>query len=132
MVPVRDGVRLNTSICEPRGAHPPLPILIARTPYGIAGDTVVAPDYRFLAADGYVIVTQDIRGRYGSEGQFFMNRPLHNPADAKGTDESTDTYDTVDWLHQERAEQQRPRRRARRVVSRVSWRRWPGSIRIRR
>ena len=49
-----------------------------------------------------------------------MNRPLHDPRDAKGTDESTDTYDTVDWLHQERPEQQRPRRRVRRVVSRVS------------
>jgi len=98
MIPVRDGVKLHTSICEPRGSHGPLPILMARTPYGIAGDTVVSPGYRFLAADGYVIVTQDIRGRYGSEGQFFMNRPLHNPADTKGTDESTDTYDTVDWL----------------------------------
>ena len=98
MIPVRDGVKLHTSICEPRGSHGPLPILITRTPYGIAGDTDVGAGYRFLAADGYVFVTQDIRGRYGSEGQFFMNRPLHDPADAKGTDESTDTYDTVDWL----------------------------------
>jgi uncharacterized protein len=97
-IAVRDGVKLNTSICEPKGDHPPLPMLITRTPYGIAGDTVVSPANRFLAADGYVFVTQDIRGRYASEGQFFMNRPLHNPADAKGTDESTDTYDTVDWL----------------------------------
>jgi hypothetical protein len=98
MIPVRDAVRLHTSICEPRGSHPPLPILITRTPYGIAGDTVVAAASRFLAADGYVFVTQDIRGRYGSDGRFYMNRPLHDPADAKGTDESTDTYDTVDWL----------------------------------
>jgi len=98
MIPVRDGVHLNTSICEPRGAHPPLPILITRTPYGIAGDTLISPDNRFLAADGYVFVNQDIRGRYGSEGQFFMNRPLHDPANPRGTDETTDTYDTVDWL----------------------------------
>jgi len=98
MVPVRDGVHLNTSICEPRGSHPALPIMMSRTPYGIAGDTVVSPSSRFLAADGYIFVTQDIRGRYKSEGQFFMNRPLHDPRDAKGTDESTDTYDTVDWL----------------------------------
>jgi uncharacterized protein len=98
MIPVRDGVHLNTSICEPRGSHPALPILMTRTPYGIAGDTVVSPSSRFLAADGYVFVTQDIRGRYRSEGQFYMNRPLHDARDAKGTDESTDTYDTVDWL----------------------------------
>ena len=98
MVPMRDGVRLNTSICTPTGAHDSLPILITRTPYGIAGDTVVGDDYRFLAADGYVFVYQDIRGRYGSEGQFLMNRPLHDPADSGGVDESTDAYDTVDWL----------------------------------
>ena len=98
MIPMRDGVRLNTSICEPQGNASALPIILTRTPYGIAGDTRVNDDYRFLVADGYVFVYQDIRGRYGSEGQFFMNRPLHDPRDAKGTDESTDTYDTVDWL----------------------------------
>jgi putative CocE/NonD family hydrolase len=98
MIPMRDAVRLNTSICTPNGAHDSLPILITRTPYGIAGDTVVGDDYRFLAADGYVFVYQDIRGRYGSEGQFLMNRPLHSPADSAGVDESTDAYDTVDWL----------------------------------
>jgi len=98
MIPMRDGVRLNTSVCEPKGAHAPVPILITRTPYGVAGDTVVRADYRFLAADGYAFVFQDIRGRYKSEGQFYMNRPLHAPSDPKGTDESTDTYDTVAWL----------------------------------
>ena len=100
MVPVRDGVRLNTKICEPAGTHPPLPMLLTRTPYGVGAPTTnaVGSDYRFLAADGYVFVFQDIRGRFGSEGQFFMNRPLHDPKDAKGTDESTDTYDTVEWL----------------------------------
>jgi putative CocE/NonD family hydrolase len=97
-IAVRDGVHLNTSICEPKGAHAVLPILLTRTPYGIAGDTRVGNDYRFLAADGYVFVYQDIRGRFGSEGRFFMNRPLHNPTDTKGTDESTDTWDTVEWL----------------------------------
>jgi uncharacterized protein len=98
MVPLRDGVHLNTSICEPRGPHAPLPFLLTRTPYGIAADTAVGNDYRFLAADGYIFVYQDIRGRYGSEGQFVMNHPLHDPADPKGVDESTDTYDTVEWL----------------------------------
>ena len=97
-IPTRDGVHLHTSICEPNGNHGPLPFLLTRTPYGIAGDTVVSDDYRFFAADGYIFVSQDIRGRFGSEGQFLMNRPLHNPADSAGVDEATDTYDTVDWL----------------------------------
>src|SRR5919205_814784 len=97
-IPVRDGVHLNTGVCEPTGPHAPLPFLLTRTPYGIAGDTVVRNDYRFLAADGYVFVSQDIRGRFGSQGQFLMNRPLHDPADSAGVDESTDTYDTVEWL----------------------------------
>ncbi|MGN6391362.1 MAG: CocE/NonD family hydrolase [Gemmatimonadales bacterium] len=98
MVPVRDGVHLNTSICEPKAPHDKLPFLLTRTPYGIADDSVVGDDYRFLAADGYIFVFQDIRGRFGSEGQFLMNRPLHDPADQRGVDESTDTYDTVEWL----------------------------------
>src|SRR3990172_931057 len=74
-IPMRDGIHLNTSICEPQGQHEPLPFLLTRTPYGIAGDTVVPESYRFLAADGYTFVSQDIRGRYGSEGQFIMNHP---------------------------------------------------------
>ncbi len=98
MIPMRDAVRLNTSVCVPNGAHDSLPFLLTRTPYGIAADTVVGDDYRFLAADGYIFAYQDIRGRYGSEGQFLMNRPLHDPADSAGVDESTDSYDTVDWL----------------------------------
>ncbi|MGH7497683.1 MAG: CocE/NonD family hydrolase, partial [Gemmatimonadales bacterium] len=64
-IPMRDGVKLNTSICEPVAARDSLPILLTRTPYGIAGDTVVSDDYRFLAADGYVFAYQDIRGRFG-------------------------------------------------------------------
>jgi putative CocE/NonD family hydrolase len=97
-IPMRDGIQLNTSICEPSGPHEPLPFLLTRTPYGIAGDTVVPESYRFFAADGYIFVSQDIRGRYGSEGQFIMQRPLHNPADPNGVDETTDTYDSVEWL----------------------------------
>jgi uncharacterized protein len=97
-VPVRDGVHLHTSICAPSSTQQDLPILITRTPYGIGGDTVVGNDYRFLAADGYIFVSQDIRGRYGSEGEWRMNGPLHDPADSAGVDESTDTYDTVEWL----------------------------------
>jgi putative CocE/NonD family hydrolase len=97
-VPMRDGVGLNTSICRPKRAAGDLPFLLTRTPYGIAGDTVVSEHYRFLAADGYIFVGQDIRGRYGSEGRFLMNRPLRDPADPKSVDETTDTYDTVEWL----------------------------------
>jgi putative CocE/NonD family hydrolase len=97
-IPMRDGIQLNTSICEPAGPHEPLPFILTRTPYGIAGDTVVPESYRFFAADGYIFISQDIRGRYGSAGQFIMQRPLHNPADSNGVDETTDTYDTVEWL----------------------------------
>ena len=87
-IPMRDGISLNTSVCEPGVPHEPLPFLLTRTPYGIAGDTVVRTDYRFFAADGYIFVFQDIRGSYGSEGQFIMNHPLHDPADPNGVDET--------------------------------------------
>jgi putative CocE/NonD family hydrolase len=101
MVPMRDGARLFTVILTPKEATEPPPILMLRTPYGTQG---WAGTPRFLVAfkelidDGYVFVIQDIRGRYRSEGQFLMNRPLHDPADPRGVDESTDTYDTIDWL----------------------------------
>jgi putative CocE/NonD family hydrolase len=97
-IPARDGVRLNTSICEPAGQHEALPFLIMRTPYSVAADTMVRPDYRFLAADGYIFVFQDIRGRFGSAGAFVMNHPLRDRGDPNGIDETTDTYDTVEWL----------------------------------
>jgi uncharacterized protein len=99
-IPVRDGISLNSSICEPPAPHASLPFILTRTPYGIEGDTVVPESYRFFAADGYIFVSQDIRGRYGSEGHFIMQRPLHDPSDPGGVDESTDTYDTVEWLLQ--------------------------------
>ena len=54
--------------------------------------------YDEMMADGYIFVFQDIRGRYGSEGKFVMLRPVHEASDAKGVDEATDTYDTIDWL----------------------------------
>jgi len=97
MVPMRDGVRLHTVIVRPRTAAEPLPILLQRTPYGASGGAAGFPGgYRYLAADRYVFVFQDIRGRNGSEGEFFMNRPLR--ADSSGMDEATDTYDTIAWL----------------------------------
>ncbi|HYX27059.1 MAG TPA: CocE/NonD family hydrolase, partial [Pyrinomonadaceae bacterium] len=100
MISMRDGVRLHTMIFWPKDQSNPLPILMQRTPYGIEGSTsdVINRRYGDLAKDGYIFVLQDIRGRYGSEGQFVMNRPPHDRKDAKGVDESTDTYDTIDWL----------------------------------
>jgi len=99
MIPMRDGVRLHTVVFAPEGATEPLPLLLTRTPYGIEGSLKrIGRSYAELARDGYVFVFQDIRGRFGSEGRFLMNRPLHDPADSAGVDETTDTYDTVEWL----------------------------------
>jgi len=102
MIAMRDGVKLHTEIYTPKNAKEPLPIFLERTPYGIsADDKGYSPKlYRYTSmfADGYVFVFQDIRGRYGSEGQFVMNRPVHDPSNPKGVDESTDTYDTIEWL----------------------------------
>jgi putative CocE/NonD family hydrolase len=101
MIPMRDGVSLFTVILAPKGASESLPILMLRTPYGTrgwAGTPRFMVAFKELIADGYVFVIQDIRGRYRSQGEFVMNRPLHDPADPRGVDESTDTYDTIDWL----------------------------------
>jgi putative CocE/NonD family hydrolase len=100
MVPMRDGVRLNTRVCEALRAPGPLPILMNRTPYSVP-DVQPRADYYMskYAADGYHFVWQDIRGRFKSEGKFVMNVPL---ASVRGsgatTDEATDAYDTIAWL----------------------------------
>jgi len=102
MIPMRDGVKLHTEIYSPKDTPEPLPILMNRTPYGISnpdkGVSNMIYRYADMVPDGYIFVFQDIRGRYGSEGKFVMLRPIHDAADAKGIDESTDTYDTIDWL----------------------------------
>src|SRR5271170_5449106 len=102
MIPMRDGVKLHTEFYTPKNSTTPLPILINRTPYGIAaadkGISSMIYRYTEMVSEGYIFVFQDIRGRYGSEGKFVMLRPLHDPSDPKGVDESTDTYDTIDWL----------------------------------
>ncbi len=103
MIPVRDGVSLHTVVFRPQGsagAGPPLPFLVQRTPYGINGMTARAiesgkPE---LATSGYIFVYQDIRGRYGSGGQFVMTRPLADHTAKTAVDESTDARDTVAWL----------------------------------
>src|SRR5207244_581665 len=85
MVRMRDGVRLHTMIFTPKDQTAPLPIVMSRTPYGIEGSTSDGLNrrYRDLVKDGYIFVLQDIRGRYGSEGQFMMNRPMHDKEDLK-------------------------------------------------
>ncbi|HWA40121.1 MAG TPA: CocE/NonD family hydrolase, partial [Gemmatimonadales bacterium] len=96
-IPMRDGVRLHTVALVPASATP-LPILLVRTPFGAARELrgpEPTPFLAELAKDGYIFVTQDIRGRNGSEGEFVTMRPLAGPG---GTDESTDAYDTIDWL----------------------------------
>jgi uncharacterized protein len=102
MIPMRDDVRLNTEIFIPKAMDRPLPILFRRTPYGVNANSIVAagPDrpYYELAQDGYIFAFQDIRGRYKSEGTFVMQRAPRVRGDAKGIDESTDAYDTIEWL----------------------------------
>ena len=102
MIAARDGVKLHTEIYVPKNAGEPLPILVDRTPYGLNDDekgfSRGLGRFADLIPDNYIIVLQDIRGRYGSEGTFVMQRPVRDPKDPKAIDEGTDTYDTIDWL----------------------------------
>jgi putative CocE/NonD family hydrolase len=99
MIPVRDGVRLNTNIYVPRNTREALPLILLRTPYGIDESHRLFKSYlKELADEGYIFVFQDIRGRFKSEGQFVMTRPPRDKRDPKAIDESTDTYDTIEWL----------------------------------
>ena len=101
MVPMRDGVKLNTHIFTPKNQTTPLPMILERTPYQAStGQGWAQGRFKELAADGYIFVFQDIRGRFKSEGRFVMQRApvsvLKN--DPKLIDEVTDAYDTVEWL----------------------------------
>ncbi|MGB7022768.1 MAG: CocE/NonD family hydrolase [Candidatus Acidiferrales bacterium] len=102
MIPMRDGVRLHTEIYVPKNSAEKLPFLITRTPYGTNDDekgySRLFDIYQEMIPEGYIFVMQDIRGRYGSEGKFVMQRPPRDRSDAKSVDEGTDTYDTIDWL----------------------------------
>ena len=102
MVPMRDGVKLHVVMLRPAGSETgePLPFLMQRTPYGTdhnssEGVNASKPE---LAASGYIFVFGDIRGRYESEGQFVMTRPIVAHTTKKDVDETTDTQDTIDWL----------------------------------
>lgn len=102
MIPMRDGVRLHTEIYVPKNSAEKLPFLITRTPYGTNDDekgySGLFDIYQAMIPEGYIFVMQDIRGRYGSEGKFVMQRPARDRSDAKSIDEGTDTYDTIDWM----------------------------------
>jgi putative CocE/NonD family hydrolase len=103
MIPMRDGVKLHAVILRPKDSDKSgeaLPFLMQRTPYGVAGSTStgVNAGKPELAASGYIFVEEDIRGRYGSEGTFVMNRPVVAHATKNDVDETTDTRDTVEWL----------------------------------
>jgi putative CocE/NonD family hydrolase len=110
MIPMRDGVKLHTVIILPKGAKG-APILLTRTPYSATqltnhaesshlGPTLYGYDNatEVIVEGGYIRVVQDVRGKYGSEGDYVMNRPLHGPLNPTPVDHATDTYDTIDWL----------------------------------
>ena len=110
MIPMRDGVKLHTVIIVPKGARR-APILLTRTPYNATDLTSHAPSAHLgpilqgydnavdvIVEGGYIRVVQDIRGKYGSEGDYVMNRPLRGPLNPTPVDHATDTYDTIDWL----------------------------------
>src|SRR3989454_3472708 len=107
MIPMRDGVKLHTVIVVPKGAKN-APIIMTRTPYNASGRTSRNLSPSMLAtlpmgdevfvADGYIRVFQDVRGKYGSEGEYVMTRPLKGPLNASEVDHSTDAYDTIEWL----------------------------------
>ncbi len=110
MIPMRDGVKLHTVILVPKDAKD-APILLTRTPYNAteltshAHSAHLGPNlYGYdnatdvIVEGGYIRVVQDVRGKYGSEGDYVMNRPLHGPRNPTPVDHATDTYDTIDWL----------------------------------
>lgn len=102
-IPVRDGVKLFTAIYEPKDRSQKYPILLNRTPYSVApyGEdrfrTTLGPNPLF-AREGYIFVYQDVRGRWMSEGEFVNARPDIPNTKPSEIDESTDNYDTIEWL----------------------------------
>src|ERR1700730_1813150 len=109
MIPMRDAVKLHTVILVPRGAKG-APILLTRTPYDATALTSHAESSHLasiltgydnatdvIVEGGYIRVIQDIRGKYGSEGEYVMNLTLNGPQNPSPVDHATDTYDTIDW-----------------------------------
>jgi len=110
MIPMRDGVKLHTVIVVPKGVQR-APILLTRTPYNAtvmvshAESSHLGPILQgydnlteIIVEGRYIRAIEDVRGKYGSEGDYVMTRPLHGPLNPTPVDESTDTYDTIDWL----------------------------------
>ena len=107
MIPMRDGVKLQTIIFVPKGAHG-APILLTRTPYDAAGrshrsdsaslEATLPLTEKHIVQAGYIRVYQDVRGKYGSEGDYVMTRPVRGPLNPTSTDHVTDAWDTIDWL----------------------------------
>ena len=110
MIPMRDGIKLHTVILVPKGAKG-APILLTRTPYDATALTTHSASAHLATSlqgydnatdvivdGGYIRVVQDVRGKYGSEGDYVMNRPLSGPQNPTPVDHATDTYDTIDWL----------------------------------
>ncbi|MEY2668003.1 MAG: hypothetical protein RJA59_641, partial [Pseudomonadota bacterium] len=110
MIPMRDGVKLHTVILVPKGAKG-APMLLTRTPYDAdkltshASSAHLGPVLQgydnvadVVVDGGYIRVVQDVRGKYGSEGDYVMNRPLRGPQNPTDVDHATDTWDTIEWL----------------------------------
>ena len=102
MVPMRDGVRLHTEVYQPKNQNGDLPVILERTPYGLNRDengfSTRLRMYRELIRDGYIFVMQDTRGRFDSEGEYVSLGPLRHHLDPEATDDSTDTWDTIEWI----------------------------------
>jgi uncharacterized protein len=99
MIPMRDGIHLQTAILTPLDRKGALPILLTRTPYGVPAKapTTIVPPLKELMADGYIFVYQNLRGRFKSEGIFKLSSQV-NLSDPKDVNETTDAYDAIDWL----------------------------------
>ncbi len=107
MIPMRDGVLLNTVVLTPVNQKNSLPFLIERTPYSAdanlpEGNGILTFTDRFrfysMAVDGYIFVFQDIRGKFKSQGSMQIHQPLIHQIQKGAVDESTDAWDTIDWL----------------------------------
>ena len=103
LIPMRDGIRLFTRVYVPKDDSQPWPIMLTRTPYavkpyGVDNYNDPSGTFAMLARDKFILVMQDVRGRYASEGEYVQVRPFNPNKGPKDTDESSDAYDTIDWL----------------------------------
>jgi putative CocE/NonD family hydrolase len=107
MIPMRDGTKLHTVLILPKGAAK-APIVLNRTPYSANAQTelgygpwpenILPPLYAELVRAGYIVAFQDVRGKYRSQGDYVMNRPLRGPLNPSKVDHSTDAWDSIEWL----------------------------------